>query len=105
MSVNQSNLSASQYGYGLVVATTQGSLNATMKEFLSTGTEPEVVICYVADEKGDPTQISYESLKQQANGSDPFTIPDDADPTTNPDIANLFKARFMVGIKAKIGLP
>jgi len=105
MSVNQSNLSASQYGYGLVVATTQGSLNATMKEFLSTGTEPEVVICYVADAKGEPTQISYKSLKQQANGSDPFTIPDDADPTTNPDIANLFKARFMVGIKAKIGLP
>lgn len=105
MSSNKSNLSSSKYGYDFVVATTQESINATMKEFLSTLAEPTVNICYVADENGNPTAIDYDKLKAAANGSDPFSIPNGADPNTNKDLQNLYKARFMVGFKAKIGIP
>lgn len=105
MSVAQSNLSSVDYGYDFVVATTQESINATMKLFLSSGQEPVVNICYVADAHGNPKQIDYEQLKTNAHGSDPFTVPDDADPTTNRDLENLIGARFMVGFRAQIGLP
>ena len=104
MSANQSNLSAGQYGYDFVVATTQASINATMKEYLS-GLGTEVAICYIADPKGNPTAIDYATLKEKAGGSDPFIIPNDADPATNQDLKNLQNARFMVGFKAQIGLP
>jgi hypothetical protein len=103
MSANQSNLSSAKYGYDFVVATTQSSINSTMKEYLSNLPEPEVVICYVADNNGIPTPIDYDTLKQKANGTDPFSVPQ-----TNPssqDLQNLLKARFMVGFKAQIGLP
>lgn len=105
MSANQSSLSSAHYGYDFVVATTQASINATMKEFLSGLTEPEVAICYVADEQGNPTAIDYDTLVKNANGSDPFSVPNGADLDTNQDLKNLFAARFMVGFKAQIGLP
>jgi hypothetical protein len=105
MSASQSNLSASKYGYDFVVATTQTSINSTMKEYLSAGTQPEVIVCYVANDQGVPTPIDYQTLKTNAKGSDPFAVPANADPTTNQDILNLYAARFMVGFKAQIGLP
>ena len=105
MSAGQSNLSLGSYGYDVVVATTQASLNATLKEYLSAGDPAEAVICYVADENGNPTPIDYATLVQNAHGSDPFSVPDGADPTTDPDLKNLFDARFMVGFRARLGLP
>ncbi len=68
-------------------------------------TEPVVVACYVADVNGNPVPIDYATLVQQANGSDPFTVPNGADPNINQDLKNLFAARFMTGFKAQIGLP
>jgi hypothetical protein len=105
MGASQSNLSAAGYGYDLVLATTQASINTQMKTFLSMGSMPVVNICYVADAKGNPTPIDYETLKKNAKGSDPFLIPDGVDPSTNQDFKNLFAARFMVGFRAQIGLP
>lgn len=105
MSSSQSDLSNSGYGFDFVVATTQAAINATMKAFLSAGTTPVVNICYVADKNGNPTQIDYDMLKKNANGSDPFAVPADADPTTDTDLRNLMGARFMVGFRAQIGLP
>lgn len=103
MSASQSNLSA--YGYDIVVATTQASLNTTLKEYLSANTQPEAVICYVADENGNPKLIDYAELLKEASGSDPFAVPDGANPATTPDLQNLFKARFLAGFKARLGLP
>jgi hypothetical protein len=105
MSSSQSNLSSAGYGYDFVVATTQASINTTMKEFLSSGTMPVVNICYVADPNGNPTQIDYETLKTNAHGSDPFSVPSGADPNSDQDLKNLIEARFMVGFRAQIGLP
>ena len=105
MSASQSYLSSPQFGYDLVVATTQGSINAALQEFLSSGSEPEVVVCYVADSDGNPTPIDYQTLVANANGSDPFSVPPNADPNTDTDLQNLFKARFLAGFKAQIGVP
>jgi len=105
MSATQSYLSSPRYGYDFVVATTQTSINATIKEFLSKGTEPEVLVCYVADSNGNPTPIDYATLIKNAHGSDPFKVPAGADPATNQDIKNLYAARYMAGFKAKIGIP
>ena len=105
MSGSQSNLSSSRYGYDFVVATTQASINATMKEFIAQLTEPVVTVCYVADNQGNPVAVPYEDLVHRANGSDPFAIPADADPNTDPNLKNLFGARFMMGFRAQLGLP
>lgn len=100
-----SNLSSPKYGYDIVVATTQSSINATLKNFLNSLTEPVVTICYVADPSGNPVYIDYSRLKTIAHGSDPFQVPNNADPNTNPDLKNLFQARFMMGFCAQLGLP
>jgi hypothetical protein len=104
-SSNLSDLSNPRYGYDFVVATTQASINATMLEFLASLQEPVVNVCYVADQNGQPVPMIYEELKERAHGSDPFTIPANADPTTNPHLLNLYEARFMVGFRARLGIP
>jgi len=105
MSDKQSDLSSAHYGYDFVVATTQQSINATLKEFLDAANEPELVMCYVMDANGNPQQIDYATLRSDAKGSDPFNVPNGADPATNQDLKNLSGASFMYAFKAKLGLP
>lgn len=105
MSASQSDLSDPKFGYDLVVAVTQASLNATLKRYLDNVTEPEVVACYVYDSNDNLVEIDYTQLKQLAKGSDPFAVPPGADPATNPDLINLASANFAGGVKAMIGLP
>ncbi|MGY1949047.1 hypothetical protein [Nocardia asiatica] len=104
MSSSDSDLSDPHYGYDFVVATTQGSINATLKEFLAEIAEPVTIACYVADEKGNPVPIDYGTLKQES-GVDPFAIPADVDASTDTDIKKLISARFMFGFQAQLGLP
>lgn len=105
MSINQSYLSGPQYGYSMVVATTQQSINSTMKAYLSTLSQPLLEICYVADENGVAKQIPFDELLLNAKGSNPFNVPADANPNTNQDLLNLRAARFMAGFRARIGIP
>jgi hypothetical protein len=105
MSASQSNLSASRYGYDFVVATTQASINTTMKEYLAGVAEPVVTVCYVANAQGNPVPIAYNLLVEKAKGADPFTIPANANPSNNQNLKNLMAARFMFGFRAQIGLP
>jgi hypothetical protein len=94
-----------------VVATTQASINATMKEFLASRSDPELTVCYVADDKGNPTPIDYDMLKTYAQGIDPFTVPDASgpdppfDPSTDSRTQKLYNARFMMAFRAKMGIP
>jgi hypothetical protein len=99
-----SNLSDPRFGYDYVIATTQGSINVTLKRFLSGIAEPEVTVCYVADGLGRPTPVDYDELKKRAT-VDPFSIPDGSDPTTDQNLKKLLKARFMMGFRARIGIP
>ncbi len=105
MSATQSNLSEPKFGYDLVVAVTQASVNATMKQFLAGLQAPEVVACYVYDASDNLVPIEYDELKKQAKGSDPFTVADGAEPNTDQDLINLTAANFAGGFKAAIGLP
>ena len=101
----QSDLSSPKYGYDFVVATTQESINATMKEYLSGVAEPEVIMCYVMDTTGNPQVIDYKALVRLANNTDPFSVPNRANPATDEGVQNLAGAYFMYGIKAKIAMP
>src|SRR5437868_11632128 len=103
MSTSQSNLSDPTYGYDLVVATTQKGLNSALKHFLDSLTAPEVIACYVYDNQNNFVPITYEELKKNAKGSDPFGVPDNADPNRNQDLINLTNANFAGAIKAQIG--
>lgn len=107
MPAKSSDLSSPKYGYDFVVATTQASINGAMLSFLASRTEPEVNVCYVAgDDNTTPVRIAYDDLKKRANGADPFNIDkDDTDVATNPDLQKLFKAKFMVGFRVRLGVP
>jgi hypothetical protein len=76
-----------------------------MKRYLSGLSSPMVVVCFQADDQGVAQAVDYEQLKKEAGGSDPFSLPNDIDPSKNTDFQNLLKARFMGGFRAKIGLP
>lgn len=104
MSVSESNLSDPHYGFDLVVAVTQASVNATLKQMLAQLAAPEVVLCYVLNDNGDLVPIAYPTLVAEANGTDPFTIPPDVSPK-DPRLANLAAVNFVGGVKARLGLP
>jgi hypothetical protein len=97
-----SNLSAPAYGYDFVVATTQASINETMKKYLSTLSQPQVTMCYVADDSGNAVYKDHNELMQLTGGVDPFLVPPNA---SSHDMSALMGARFMGGFIAKLGLP
>lgn len=99
-----SNLSLPQYGYDLVVATTQDAINATTKEFLSAFTGKEFVACYKYVKGHAPELMDYDKVKQAIGGNAPFAIPNGAD-ETNEQVAKLAGLGFMFAFRAKMGLP
>src|SRR5262245_37513696 len=101
----QSDLSNSRYGYDFVVATTQKSINLTMKRYLRTLNAQAVAVCFVAGPDGQPIQIDHAELVRKANNTDPFSIPADVSPLQDPRIQNLLEARFLVGFRSRLGLP
>ena len=105
MSASQSNLSDPKYGYDLVIAVTQASINATMEQFLAGLAASEVISCYVYDAANALVPIDYATLKANAKGSDPFAVPPNADPKSAPDLINLQNANFAGAFKARLGLP
>ncbi|MXV50305.1 hypothetical protein GS399_04920 [Pedobacter sp. HMF7647] len=107
MSATQSNLSGARYGYDFVVATTQASINSTMKEYLSGATMPEVRMYYNMDKKGNPVLVDQATLMTQLNNTDPFKLKewdgdDDDDVPDYLDVIN--SSKFMYAFRAKIGL-
>jgi len=106
MSANQSNLGNPQYGYDLVVATTQESINATMKEYLYNTVFPTVRMYWNQDEEGNPVPVSYDELMKQTNGTDPLTVQSwtSGDPMT-PEIEHINNSDFYFAFEAAIGIP
>ncbi|KAF7128681.1 hypothetical protein CNMCM5793_003532 [Aspergillus hiratsukae] len=105
-SYSNSNLSSPRYGYNFVVATTQISINAILLEFLSQITEPTVTACYVYDKKFSSTiPIDYNTFIQEANGTDPFNVPDGSDSQKDQDLINLQNVQFVGAFRATVGLP
>ncbi len=105
MSASQSNLSDPHYGFDLVVAVTQASINTTLKQLLAGLSAPEVTICYVYDSSNSLVPIAFQTLVSDAKGSDPFKVPAGSNPATNQDLINLTAANFAGAVRAKLGLP
>ena len=99
-----SNLTLPQYGYDLVVATTQDAINATTKQFLSAFKGKEFVACYKFVKGHAPELMDYNTVKQAIDGADPFTIPNGAD-ESNSQVAKLGDLDFLFAFRAKMGLP
>ncbi|WP_396174106.1 hypothetical protein [Flavobacterium sp.] len=106
MSANQSNLSDAHYGYDFVVATTQESINATMKEYLYNSVFPTVKMYWNQDANGNPIAVSYEDLMVQTKGTDPLKVANwkTGDPM-NQDITNINQSQFYFAFEAAIGIP
>ncbi len=104
MSYIESNLSDLHYGYDMVTAVTQSSVNATMMQWLSSYPGSLFVQAYVYDvNTGKPVLTDFDALKA-ALGFDPFTIPDDT-PSSDPRIQALIAQKFMFAFEIQIGLP
>ncbi|SHI69493.1 hypothetical protein SAMN02745163_00660 [Clostridium cavendishii DSM 21758] len=106
-SSKDSNLS--NYGYDMVVATTQDSINATLKQYLYKMESTEYVVAYsiTYDEKGHSLikEISYHELVEKI-GIDLFKISEDN--KTQKEIDAINKAYddfdFYMAIKGSIGI-
>lgn len=102
-------LSDSKYSYDFVVATTEASINATLKAFLAQLKEPVVTVCYIAgpkDKSGKRTIVPIDHAELVKNyGTDPFAVPANIDVGASRDLENLRKARFMFGFRAQLGVP
>jgi hypothetical protein len=105
MGASQSDLSDPHFGFDLVVAVTQASINVTLTQLLADLTAPEVTVCYVYDDSNNLVPIDYHTLVSNAHGSDPFQVPNGANPATNSDLVNLMAANFAGGVRAMLGLP
>jgi hypothetical protein len=100
-----SDLSSSKYGYDYVVATTQASINSGLLQYLANANEPTSYLCFLADDKGNPTtEVTLDQLMSQTGGVNPFEIPDG---TSYDDerITTLTKNMFVAGVQVKLGLP
>jgi hypothetical protein len=106
MAANGSYLSDPQYGYDIVVAATEASINATMQKYLLNMKHDTRYLCFVQTSKNaDPRLISYEDLLSKAKGSDPFKIKNAEDSKSNQNIKNLEDAGFVAGVKISPGIP
>jgi hypothetical protein len=127
MSATQSNLSSGHYGYDMVIATSQASINASLMQFympsidnkllpiinrlpirLSVNTPPMITVYYGLNDAGDHYQMDEATVLSQTNNTDPFTVPawDGSSPMPN-DVANLNNpdSYFAFGFRAQLGLP
>lgn len=106
MSANQSHLSDPHYGYDFVVATTQGSINATMKNYLYNTSFTPVQMYWNQDDNGNPVAVDREDLLKQTNGTDPLLVPNwQSTDAITPDITNLNNSNFYFAFEASLGIP
>jgi len=101
-----SNISAPKYGYDFVVATTQESINVTMKDFLNRQAFTPTEMYYVYNEKDQAIEISKADLLKLTNGTDPLRVPAfNGTGTKSQDLRNLDDALFAYAFKATVGIP
>jgi hypothetical protein len=103
MAANESYLSSDKFGYDFVLATTQASINATMKKYLFKQ-KGETILCYRRNESKQTVPLTLDELNTLTGGVSLFDIPNGAD-DNDSRIKALQKARFLCAIKFSIGLP
>jgi hypothetical protein len=110
MSASQSNLSSAKYGYDLVVATSQLSINNTLLQmFYEEGTvAPMVTVYYGMDAQGKIYQMDEATILSQTGETSPFTpfsVPAwDGTGTMPSGVAALNNSDFYMGFQAQLGI-
>lgn len=109
MSSSQSDLSSKQYGYDMVVGVTQGSVNATMEEWLSKVEDKPFILGYKFNPKAPDPNNPYYPIDDwdsfvSSLGFDPFTLPNNTK-ESHPKMKALMEEYFSFAFKAQIGLP
>jgi hypothetical protein len=104
MGANQSNLA--KCGYDMVTATTQASVNATMKQWLDGYQGTVYIQAYAYDRDGDAASIKpidFNKLKTEL-GFDPFSV---ASGKSDKDakIAKIMEKRLACAFAIKMGFP
>ena len=110
--MKRENCSLESAGCSMVVAVTQDSVNATLKEYLDNfdGEFTNQAYCVDVDETGSVVyeSMDYEEVKK-AVGMDLYTIPKEKEKWTKEQEAALHKAYeelgFTLGFRFRIGLP
>jgi len=101
-----SNISAPKYGYDFVVATTQESINVTMKDFLDRQTFTPTEMYYVYNDRDEAIEIPKADLLKLTKGTDPLTVPAfGGTGAKSQDLVNLDDALFAYAFKATAGIP
>lgn len=98
-------------GYDFVVGVTQASINATMITYLNSVTSPEIIVCYISQKNVGTTgytavEVEFTKLLELTEGVNPFTVKIPSDnQEDDPNFQKLLKAKFIMGFKARIGIP
>ncbi|KAL8961947.1 MAG: hypothetical protein Q9193_001576 [Seirophora villosa] len=105
MPAQASNLTAAQYGYDFVVATTQSSINSTMLTYLSGLNTATITKCWTRKKATGTVSISYEDLKKQTGGADPFKVDDGTESAPGNTVEALSRCGFVAGFQITLGIP
>ncbi|KAJ6001626.1 gamma-glutamyltranspeptidase periplasmic precursor [Penicillium canescens] len=101
----KSHLSGREGGYDFVIATTQSSVNAGLKEFLDKVDQPTTTFCIIQNSRGEIAEaITLDELKERSNGVDPFAIKDGTD-VADERIQTLAQVCFAGGFRFQQGIP
>jgi len=107
MGASASALSSTQYGYDVVVATTQESIDSILNIWLS-GVKAETrYVCFIAVAPGTDNAVrtvTLEALLTMTGNVNPFDIPAKT-PWNDPRVLALSKVNFVGGYKMQIGVP
>jgi hypothetical protein len=104
MSENQSNLSG--YGYDIVVATTEESINATLKTDLANHFFPPVKAYFIPGENGKTAAISYDNLMIRTKGTDPLKVDSyKVNNSNQQEITNVVNSKLVYAFEAAMGIP
>jgi hypothetical protein len=108
MSASQSNLSSAKFGYDLVIATSQLSINNTLLQmFYEEGTvAPMVTVYYGQDAQGNIYQMDQATVLSQTGNVDPFTVPawDGTGSMPSGVTAINNSPNFYMGFQAQLGV-
>jgi hypothetical protein len=114
MSAQQSNLSSAKYGYDVVVATSQVSINNTLLDLFYESVDPNtgenilapvVTKYYGLDDNGNIYEMDEATVLSQTGNINPFDVNAwDGTGTMPSGVAAINKSYFYMGFKAQLGI-
>lgn len=109
MAAQKSNLSAAAYGYDFVLATTQKSINATMKMYLKGMSSTPTKVYYINEVDEDTLKVSIrqasrEELLKLTNNFDPLSLSESIT-SKDPRSQQIANSGFAAAFEVQFGIP